>query len=237
MDVGANDGRDYTLPAALLGHRVYSFEPTPEKYHVIVQRLARLASSNVSHTTELDAFSSRPPGSVYLREGVAVSNHSGRATLTATRRSGQDAANSLHGLSALPRNARKNTRELPVALTTLSEVLAAERHGVFLLKIDAQGHELHVLQGARAYIASHPVYYILLEYYPKGLKAGHVNPLELLRTLQHELGYQCFDLRCSGAKAHQNAITFAQFVRKYPPTTANEFGTWTDLLCTRFDLL
>lgn len=29
VDVGANDGRDYTLPAALLGHRVYSFEPTP----------------------------------------------------------------------------------------------------------------------------------------------------------------------------------------------------------------
>ena len=32
VDVGANDGRDYTLPPALLGHRVYSFEPTSANY-------------------------------------------------------------------------------------------------------------------------------------------------------------------------------------------------------------
>ena len=81
------------------------------------------------------------------------------------------------------------------------------------------------------------MHYILLEYYPKGLRAGGVDPLDLLRLLQHELGYQCFDLRCRPGSRGAGARTFEQFVRAYPAVTANEFGTWSDLLCTRFDLL
>lgn len=92
--------------------------------------------------------------------------------------------------------------------------------------------EYHILLGAKAYIRSHPVHYILLEYYPKGLRAGGVDPLDLLRLLQLELGYQCFDLRCG----HGGARSFEQFVRAYPAVTANEFGSWTDLLCARFDV-
>ena len=121
--------------------------------------------------------------------------------------------------------------------TTLSDVLAEEDRGVFLLKIDAQGHEWHVLQGARAYMARHPVHFLLVEFYPKGLRAGGVEPLALLRLLQHELGYQCFDLRCSGAKAHHRALTLERFVAQYPPVTAHPYGAYTDLLCTRFDVL
>ena len=60
-----------------------------------------------------------------------------------------------------------------MTLTTLSAVLGPrEPKGVFLLKVDAQGHEYQILQGAREYIRARPVYYILLEYYPKGLRAG-----------------------------------------------------------------
>ena len=253
VDVGANDGRDYTLPPALLGHRVYSFEPTPENYGLILKRIAR-ATPNVSHTTELRGFTMERPGTIYLRKGVAVSNQTGTATFYATRKA-HGVSNSLNGMKALPRTARRSAVATTVVLTTLSEVLAAEK-GVFLLKIDAQGHEYHILQGAKAFIATRPVYYILLEYYPKGLRAGGVDPFDLLTLLQHELGYQCFDLRCSAAaklKAasdlastptapgrggpHAAAWNFRDFVRAYPPVTSNEYGTWTDLLCTRFDLL
>lgn len=100
-----------------------------------------------------------------------------------------------------------------------------------------QGHEWHILQGARQYIKTHAVYYILIEFYPKGLKAGNVQPIELLRLLQHELGYQCFDMRCTGRKSSARARTFSEFVNFYPAITMNPFGAYTDLLCTRFDLL
>ena len=94
-----------------------------------------------------------------------------------------------------------------------------------------------ILQGARAYLQARPVYYVLLEYYPKGLKAGGVDPLMMLRLLTLELGYQCFDVRCNPKRGHGGARTLEDFVRAYPSVAANEFGTWTDLLCTRFDLL
>lgn len=93
------------------------------------------------------------------------------------------------------------------------------------------------MSGAREYLAARPVYFLLVEYYPKGLRAGGVDPLQLLTLLTYELGYTCFDLRCKGSKPNQRALRLDEFVRKYPAMAANEFGTWTDLLCTRFDLL
>ena len=129
-----------------------------------------------------------------------------------------------------------------LSLDTLLPLLPGDR---VELKIDAQGHEYHILQGAREYLATRPVYYILLEYYPKGLRAGGVDPRDLLTLLQHTLGYQCFDLRCTPSRkqakrlsAHgRHALTFNEFIAAYPAVAANEFGTWTDLLCTRFDLM
>lgn len=240
VDVGANDGRDYTLPAALLGHRVYSFEPTERWYDVILKRIASAnvtsSSHALTHTSQLQGFEAAPAGTIFLRRGLAVSNRTGTAVFTTTRK-GNGVSNSLNGVKALPRTARRSAQTMEVALTTLDEVLAPrESRGLFLLKIDAQGHEYSILQGAAAYIESHPVHYILLEFYPKGLRAGGVDPLQLLQLLQHRLRYQCFDLRCNSAVT-RSALTLEQFVRKYPPVAANEFGTWTDLLCTRFDLL
>ena len=235
VDVGANDGRDYTLPAARLGHRVYSFEPTPAMYDTVVGRIAHEAP-NITHVSKLDGFELAPPGSIFLERGVAVSNRSGMATFTGSTK-GAGTANTLNGVRALPRTMRKRVTSTNVSLTTLSSVLAREEKGIFLLKIDAQGHEYQILQGARAYLQARPVYYVLLEYYPKGLKAGGVDPLMMLRLLTLELGYQCFDVRCNPKRGHGGARTLEDFVRAYPSVAANEFGTWTDLLCTRFDLL
>jgi FkbM family methyltransferase len=234
VDVGANDGRDYTLPAALFGHRVYAFEPTARVYDKLLDRIAR-AGPNVSHVTQLEGFANAPRGSIYLRRGVAVSNRSGTAVFYQSSKA-EGTANSLNGARALPRTLRRRVTQSNVTLTTLSDVLAPETRGVFLLKVDAQGHEWHILSGARAYIQANPVYFLLVEYYPKGLRAGGVDPMRLLSLLTHDLGYQCFDLRCR-AKAASSALTLEEFVRKYPAVAANEFGTWTDLLCTRFDLL
>lgn len=138
VDVGANDGRDYTLPPALLGHRVYSFEPTPANYDLIVRRIGK-HGPNVTHTTELAGFATARAGTVYLRRGVAVSNRTGTAALTATPKA-HGVSNSLNGMKALPRTVRKSAHTTTVELTTLNEVLAGEPNGLFLLKVDAQGH-------------------------------------------------------------------------------------------------
>jgi hypothetical protein len=85
-----------------------------------------------------------------------------------------------------------------------------------------------------AYIKDHPVYFVVVEYYPKGLRAGGIKPIRLLRLLS-ELGYQCFDMR-----GHSDcALPFTKFVRLYDKykDLNNGFGMFTDLLCVRLDLI
>ena len=165
VDIGANDGRDYTLPPALLGHRVYSFEPTAANYDLILRRIASNAP-NVTHTTSLSGFASAAVGTIYLRRGVAVSNRTGTALFTETRRA-SGVSNSLNGPKALPRTARRSAVGTEVQLTTLDAVLhaAGESEGLFLLKIDAQGHVcracIHMLlpRGSRvAALCDHTLY-------------------------------------------------------------------------------
>ena len=116
-------------------------------------------------------------------------------------------------------------------------MLAEEDKGLFILKIDSQGHEYHVLQGCVQYIRTHPVYYILLEFYPKGLRAVNIEPLTLLQFLHYELGYQCFDL---GRKARNHgAMELSAFVTYYgkPDTRIGSYGRFTDLICVNFAVM
>ena len=109
--------------------------------------------------------------------------------------------------------------------------------GLFILKIDSQGHEYHVLQGCVQYIRTHPVYYILLEFYPKGLRAVNIEPLTLLQFLHYELGYQCFDLG-RNARNH-GAMELSAFVTYYgkPDTRIGSYGRFTDLICVNFAVM
>ena len=111
--------------------------------------------------------------------------------------------------------------------------------GVFMLKIDSQGHEMSVLRGAEAYIRARPVYLIQLEFSPMGLKAAGVNPLDLLKFVSDDLGYQCFETtRNRGTRTQALSLSLEDFVAAYPAVSKrNKFGEWTDLLCARLDLV
>lgn len=41
------------------------------------------------------------------------------------------------------------------------------------LKVDVEGHEPSVFEGASALLAKHKVYYILMEYFPRLITIGH----------------------------------------------------------------
>ena len=108
--------KDYTIVAAQLGHRVYSYEPTPSRYSVCLRNM-QLANEEVEreaaaarpwkivHTTERRNFSSAGGGTVLFRRAVAVSDHAGTAPF-AVSSAWNGAANSLNGRAAVPRNTR-----------------------------------------------------------------------------------------------------------------------------------
>ena len=189
VDVGMLHATDFTIPASTLGHRVYSFEPTPSSYAKATQALSE---RGIPWTAQADGFQHAAPGTV-LALNAAASNESGSIVLSmacfrpwksdgSCDEKGGGYANSLHG-GAIP--AFYKRREVRVKQLTLSDVLAHEPAGVYMLKIDAQGHEHHVLQGARRYLSKSPIHMILLEFSPKLLRAAGSDPVALLRLLQH----------------------------------------------------
>lgn len=241
VDVGVHDGSDFTLPAARAGHKVYAYEPTGVKYKKI---LKTLQSNDIPFTDDLTAFRRPEAKGVLLRRNVACSGHSGSAMFT-TSTHGGGVVNSLYS-GALPKaDIAKSVRE-NVTLVTLSEDLKEEKDGLLLLKMDCQGCEYHGLLGARDYIKSHKVYVIFLEFFSKGLQAADKQaPERLLDLLTIDLGYQCFDARSpKHSKEHvvSGPLSLKDFAAKYHfderlTKKYGGYGRFTDLLCTKFDLL
>ena len=233
IDVGTNTGDDVTIPAAKLGHRVYAYEPTRIVFDLM---LHHMRAWNLTWTRDIRDFASAPRGTVLARN-VAVSDYTGKAAFTLTRQY-NGVANTLGGARALPQSyLDKGTKIINVSTVRLTDELEAanETRGVYLLKIDSQGHELHVLQGLVDYARRYPVYMVLLEYTPMLLRASDTEPLQLLRLLSDELRLQCFEAR---RRVGQMSMSLEKFAAMYDTMhTTSKFGPSTDLLCVRLDLL
>lgn len=160
VDVGASEG-DYTLIAARIvgpGGRVHAFEPDPGNLETIRGNVA------------LNGF-----GNVVLH-AAALADRDGTATLHRSTVSGWH--------SLLPGLAQREGGVVEVAVARLDSL---DLGRIDMLKIDVEGAEAAVLDGARAGIARHrPV--ILLDTHPS-LGAD----VARLRTFFAELGYDAFE--------------------------------------------
>lgn len=89
---------------------------------------------------------------------------------------------------------RGNTRVQMYRLDDL--VLPVEESSVWFMKIDVEGYELDVIQGARQFLKKGHVNYIAVEFSPNG-KKGLRWGTELLEEL-FQLGFSCYHLRGFG---------------------------------------
>lgn len=189
-------------------------------------------------------FVSAPPGTVFLPPRTAVSDRKGSATLTVSPLY-HGVANTLGGKGSMPDKYASKSWTETVSTVRLSDVLAAEEEGIYFLKLDAQGHEYHILKGAEEYIRRRPVFMIMFEFTPFALTAQGVDPMALLRLLTEDWGYQCFDGRKFRPQTFQQrrhkglAMSLEEFNASLSPvsTRKNRFGDWTDLTCVRLDLM
>ena len=169
VDAGAHVGQ-YTLVAAARGARVLAFEPAPATY----ERLARHVRLNgLTNVTALRVALGPSPGRAHL--AVASMDNSGEAAVV-------DAP---------------TESSVEVEVARLDDVLA--QHGVErvdLMKLDVEGREVGVLEGARDTIErSHPA--ILFEVDEHELARGATPAVDALR----ELGYGIHGVRADGSLA------------------------------------
>jgi FkbM family methyltransferase len=176
IDVGANIGI-YALPwaASKADVTVHCFEPSP----AVRNRLAR----NVA----LNRLTAR-----IRMHAEALSDHAGTATLY-----GSDDMSSLNQGVYTGAGPRVPT---DVPLARLDDILGVEGPPVSLIKIDVQGHELEVLQGAEAVISHHRPALILEHEDDLYLSAPEANQRKTdLAKLLSRLGYETLYISRWGA--------------------------------------
>jgi FkbM family methyltransferase len=156
-DVGANQGL-YSLCLARIavdGH-VYAFEPDPQLFQCL--------ESNVRNNRLLNLSTIR----------AAASNQSGILSLAVNELNRGD-NRARKGLNGGPSSEQ-------VQAVTIDESVTSTR--LDLLKIDVQGFEIEVLQGAQKTIKNNPQLTIEFEFWPYGLRRSGHRPTELLDLLQ-----------------------------------------------------
>ena len=136
-DLGANNGYLSLLAASCAGEsgRVYSFEPLPQN----VERIDQLMALNgVTNQQTIRQAVSGQAGEMQLYLGSEVESYT----------------------SSLIRNRR--TSEITVEVTTLNDFAASHRPPD-LIKMDVEGAEVQVLEGAGTLLSEHPPRHWLIE--------------------------------------------------------------------------
>jgi FkbM family methyltransferase len=171
VDVGAQLGYYTVIAGDICGKagRVYSFEPNPRNFGLLVENIRVNGLTNVL------------PGQ------VAISDHVGRAKFYS------DSFNwGKHSLSSENVTAFDERGETIDVETTSLEVALASAHErkVDVLKIDAEGAEARVIQGAGT-ILNNPEIILFVEVWPFGQRNLGTDSLDMFAQLK-AAGFKCW---------------------------------------------
>jgi len=144
IDAGANVGYMTLLARVVVGTqgRVIAFEPHPELYRVALDNVASSERRFAAAPVEM--------------HNLALAERTGTAELAVPEEFDRN-----DGIARLYWRNSGDSRAIPVGVATIDSIVGAEP--VDLLKLDVEGHELSVLQGARNALASRRIRHIVFE--------------------------------------------------------------------------
>ncbi len=171
VDAGANIGQMTGLMALRVGSSgcIHSFEPHPETSARLARNVARWVS--------------RPDiGRIEIHQ-IALSDHNGVASLV-------EPPEFVHnrGAARVAEDSNDGERVLPIKISRLDSILRGCPH-LAVLKLDVEGHERRVLEGASEFLKNGLIRDIVFECYDSG-------PLGPMPYLQ-DLGYAIIHIRAA----------------------------------------
>ncbi len=199
FDVGANEGQTACeLRRIFPEAKIYCFEPYEAAFRTLQQRLG--------------------DDPRICPERIAFGDHKGEATLYENAKSVTNSLlpNAPEAHLSQPASYAIPTGQSTVAITTLDDFCGARTISrIDFLKIDSQGYDLRILQGARKHLAEHRISFIVVETLFAPLYAGQAYFHEIQGFLTG-FGYQLvglYDIHRSPA----GAILWCDALFRCPP--------------------
>ena len=170
VDVGANIGWHTLQYAKLVGSKgkVFAFEPVSENFELLKRNVSENNYKNISCIQK------------------AVSNQVKKATMEISSRIGDH---------RIIQNKTSEKPTIQVDCTTLDNFFK-EKNKVDFLKIDAEGFDFFVLEGAKQIIEKNQNIIIFIEFNPYLLNLNNVEPKKLVDLLVN-LGFTLYDVENS----------------------------------------
>ena len=216
LDIGANIGW-YSLLLAAAGHSVVSFEPMRANEKLFRRSLCSNSDFQRRLTYHTDMLSDAPRKNCTL---YSDETNVGDGMLSCDQ--------NLHMLQSSSKDPEYHVRDAGMEVTTLDNVLVNLQHPVFMVKIDVEGHEGHVLQGATKTILQAQVPYLMFEFKYAWVRDAGKNPNDLLRSLV-EAGYT-FSFEAFHGKTFDPLVYYAD------PANQNS-GDLPNIFCTHERML
>lgn len=182
VDVGANIGNHTLFFARYMASRVVAFEPHPRNYDILT---SVVATNQLAHVTTVPIGVSSASGVATLALPAGVSKNAGSFTMQIQ----------------VP---TEGSVDVPV--NTLDQLLKGHNEPITLIKIDVEGHEEHVLSGARGILVEHRPHLIIEAHLPEHLSA--------IQSQLKPLGYRTLGCFCASPTYHFARIGLARFITK-----------------------
>lgn len=201
VDVGANIGYFTVLFSKIVGERgrVISFEPDPGSYSILQKNVKENNLANV------------------LAIQKAVADFCGKAKLYLSKTNHGDNRMS----STIIEDIDIEREVIDVDVTSLDDAL--KDINIDFLKIDTQGAEMKVINGAQKMIKRNKNLKIALEFWPIGLRSQMSEPSDLLSKLR-EMGFDIYDMK---EKVGMKNISNEELCAKYAGKS------FTNLYCVK----
>jgi FkbM family methyltransferase len=232
VDVGLDEGFEFFL-AIENGFEVVGFEPNPVTFPALAQKCRALNTSNCHVLENLSSLSlplNRTPGDSYLIN-AAVGAVAGELELFTAG----------PGSSFQPHPEAKNDKSKwqKVPVVRIDDFIQED---VYLFKIDTQGFDPFVLQGAAKVFRFHVVRQLIFEVEPLAMSRNNITMTETMEMLQ-DYGMLCFNERLGvGTECEFRGDTVQQFEELYfsEKNVKVESGQlwaqcWEDFVCINIE--
>ena len=211
VDVGANLGY-FSLMAAALGHDVIAFEPMGRNMAKLQASVAANPHFDARITLYQNAVSSQSSGAVSLQPTHPTNQGNGRMRAADSRRG-------VYGVDYV------DLLRLDDILLTADGAVVSD---VILMKIDVEGMEAGVLDGARRLLCARAVRYIVMEFSDETRQSTRCPAFAMLQRLQ-ELGYAISDVTDGAPPLSAQAATTVWppnlLLTRLPASTAQVTGS------------